>query len=268
MTYQVDRRYTNQVINIPIMTMAQERIVVKVKHPRKPHTFYFETAPLITGKDMFVIKIPKMPESVLVRVYNARNGNLDFDNSFKVGKITVGPIRLGFAINKIMDDNVSRFAQFSDWFSENAAILSDRNSVYVSDDGKFRIDYKDVIRDDNGNELRTPARVNSKTGVIEIAKRYYMLLTVPGRRWTNWHEFSHVWKNENASNEFEADRNATIIYLGTGNPTVEAYNGAYRIFKNSPSNLNKQRYDELNRFIRNFNKIMGKQISQNSSAKS
>lgn len=266
MTYRVDRQYENQVINIPVMTFAPERIVVKVKHPRKPNTYYFDTAPMISGKDVFVIKIPKMPEYVLIRIYNEKNGNLDFDNTFKVGKISVGPIKLSFAINKIMDDNVARFARFSDWFAENAAILSAQNSIYGSKDGRFRIDYKDVIRDESGRALRTPARVNGKTKIIEIAKKYYLTYTVPGRKAWLWHEFAHVWKNKNPVDEFEADRNAIMIYLGMGNPTVEAYNVFLKMANNSPSNLNRERYDALNKYIRNFNKIMEKQISQKSQA--
>lgn len=248
------------------MTMSPERIVVKVRHPRKPYTYYFDTAPLINGKDMFVIKIPKMPESVVLEIYNERNGSTDFDNTFRIGKITVGPIRLSFAINHIMDENVARFARFSDWFAENAGVLSAQNSIYASNDGRFRIDFKDVIRDEKGNPLRTPARVNGVTRVIEISKKHYMRYTVPGRKALNWHEFSHVWKNKNPADEIEADKNAIMIYLGTGNPTIEAYNVFLKVYRNSPSNLNRQRYDELNKFIRNFNKIMAKQISQQKAA--
>jgi len=235
-------------------------MVVRVHHPRKPYTRYFDTAPIINGKEAFIIKIPKMPEAVIIELYNEKNGNIDFDSSFKVGKISVEPIRLGWKINKIHDRTVSSFAKFSDEFAENAGVLSAQNSVYLSPCGRFRIDYKDVIRNEKGQELKTPARINAKTGVIEIAKKYYVGYTVPGRKAINWHEFSHIWRNVNSADEIEADKNAIMIYLGMGNPTVEAYNVFLKVFKNTPSNLNRKRYEELDRFIRNFNMAINKTL--------
>jgi len=235
-------------------------MVVRVHHPRKPYTRYFDTAPIINGKEAFIIKIPKMPEAVIIELYNEKNGNIDFDSSFKVGKISVEPIRLGWKISKIHDRTVSSFAKFSDEFAENAGVLSAQNSVYLSPCGRFRIDYKDVIRNEKGQELKTPARINATTGVIEIAKKYYVGFTVPGRKAINWHEFSHIWRNVNSADEIEADKNAIMIYLGMGNPTVEAYNVFLKVFKNTPSNLNRKRYEELDRFIRNFNMAINKTL--------
>lgn len=261
MIYKIPKKYKNQEIRVPIRTSYPERICVKVYHPRRAHTEYFDAAPIIRGEDKFIIKIPNMPdEGVVMEIFNESHGHLNYDNSFSLGKISSHQIRLGFIINKIMDPNVARFMAFSDEFAEKAAILSAQNSVYISADGRFRIDYKDVIRDDKGNELRTPARVHSKTKVIEISRKYYLAYTVPGRRAINLHEFAHVYQNSNPADEFEADKNAIMIYLGTGNPTIEAYNVFCKIFKNSPSDLNVRRYNELNKFIRNFNQIMTKRV--------
>lgn len=262
MIFRIDRRHNNQEIRVPIETRKPSRIVVKVRHPKKPSTYYFDTAPVISGQDMFRIKIPKMPPSVILEVYNEENGNLQFDPTFRIGNIKSVPITQAFSITKVMDANVASFMNFSDDFAENAALISAENSIYRSPDGKFRIDYKDVIRDDSGNPLKTPARVNSKTKVIEISKKYYIRLTVPARKWTNYHEFAHVWLNKNPSDELEADKNAIMIYLGTGNPVIEAYNGIYNIFKNTPSNQNKARYEALDKYIKNFGSIMNRGINQ------
>ena len=261
MLYQVDRQFENQIIRIPVKVGKPERLVIRVKHYKKPYTRYFDTAPIIKGTDSFVIKIPKMPPSVIIELYNEKNGNTGVDKSFRVGNITSSPITMSFSATQIVDPVVSSFARFSDEFAENAGILSAQNSIYVSPDGKYRIHYLDVIRDDKGKELRTPARINGKTGIIEISKKYYQYYTVPGRKWINWHEFSHLWRNKEQANEMEADKNAIMIYLALGNPTIEAYNGVLRIFKNSPSNLNRARYDELNKFIRGATSKLNKQIS-------
>lgn len=240
--------------------MGKTRMAIKVRHYKKPYTYYFDTAPIINGRDDIVVKIPKMPPSVIIELYNEANGNMQFDNTFQVGQINVAPLKIDFSIGGISDSTVASFAKFSDEFAENAGILSAQNSVYKSPDGRFTVHYKDVIRDDEGRELKTPARINTKSGIIEISKKYYIMHTVPGRKWTNWHEFSHLWRNVEKANELEADKNAIMIYLATGNPTIEAYNGILRIFQNTPSDMNRQRYDVLNTFIRNATKTLNKQI--------
>ncbi len=263
MIYQVERQFNNQKIVIPVRTKSKERIVVRAVHPKKPYTVYFDAAPIIAGVDDITIKIPKMPKAVNIDVYNEKNGNVDFDSTFQVGKISVTPINV--TEWRFVDSSVKSFASFSDNFAEHAGVISSQNDIYVSPDGKFRIHYKDVIRDDAGKELKTPARINSRTGEIEIAKKYYRGYTVPGRKAINWHEFSHVFKNANPSDEMEADKNAIMIYLALGNPVVEAYNVFLKVFagtrdKNGqPLNINRARYDELNKFIRSFSKEINQQ---------
>ena len=261
MLFQIDRQFENQQIRIPVQTREKSRLIIKVRHYRKPYTFYFDTAPVITGEDVIIVKIPKMPPSVIMELYNEKNGNVQYDSTFRVGNITSAPIVMSFSQTQIVDSTVASFAKFSDEFAENAGILSAQNSIYVSPNGKHRINYLDVIRDEKGKEMKTPARTQMQDGVggIEIAKKYYVRHTVPGRKWTNWHEFSHLWRNVEQANELEADKNAIMIYLALGNPVVEAYNGVYRIFINTPSDMNRQRYDELNKFIRN---AMGKLNNQ------
>ena len=236
-------------------------MVIKVYHPKKAHTFYFDTAPIINGKDAIIVKIPKMPAEVRVELYNERNGNVKGDTSFRVGKVMVRPINLQFSIGRILDRDLANFLKFSDEFAENVELYSAQNSIYRSEDGKFRIDLVDVIRDSKGNELKTPAMVNSESKIIKIARKTYLGYTVPGRKAINLHEYAHVFKNVNPSDEFEADKNAIMIYLGTGNPIIEAYNVFLKVFNNSPHNLNKARYNELNNYLKNFNKIMTKQLS-------
>lgn len=265
MYFKVMREFTNQEIRIPVQTgRLGTRIVVRASHPTKPNTVYFNTAPIIKGDETFIIRIPKMPESVIIEIYNDRAGHQQYDKSFKVNpkNITSKAISLPFMIKTIMDPRVGRFANFSDEFCENAALYALKNGIFtiISDQGEFRIDYVDVIRDENGRELRTPARVNDATKIIQIARKYYLQYTVPGRKAINWHEFSHVFKNKRSDDEFEADKNAITIYLGQGNPIIEAYNVFLNVFNNTPSDMNTRRYDELNKFIRNFSAIMTKRL--------
>lgn len=253
MIFQIQRQYEDQQILLPVKTFSPQRIVVRAYNPTKPNTNYFETAPVIRKPEMIVIRIPNMPPDVLLEVRNARSGNIPFDKTFMVGKIRSTKISLPFSLKAVLDAKDESFKNFIDEFCENVALLSP--GVYFSDDHQFQIHLKNVITE-KGVALRTPARVNSKTKIIEVAKVYFVKHTVPGRKWTLWHEYSHVHKNKNPANEFEADKNGIKFYLGTGNPTIEAYNGILRIFKNTPSNLNKKRYEEQNSYIKNFNSIM------------
>lgn len=248
--------YPNQIIKVPIETRSPQRMVISVYHDDgKPHTVYFQSHPLVNGKVCYDIKIPKSPRGLIMEVYNEANGNIPNDPTFRVGKISIDKLIQTLTISGIMDNNTASFARFSDWFAENAGCIPARNKVYTSLDGKFVIDYKDVIRDKDGNELATPARINGNTGIIEISKKYYLGFTVPGRKAINWHEFSHVYKNQNPANEFEADKNAILIYLSMGNPKLEARLVFLKTFENTPSDLNKKRYQELDYYINNFENI-------------
>jgi hypothetical protein len=260
MNYQVDRYYKDQMLSIPVRVREKCRIAVKVYNATKPYTTYFDAAPIIEGEDKIIVKIPKMPKHAVMEIYNEANGNLNFDSSFQVGTIAVDPIKINFSIASISDPTVSSFATFSDEFAEQAGVLSTQKSIYTSPDGNYTIHYLDVIRDDKGNELRTPARINTITGVIEIAKKYYINYTVPGRKAINWHEFSHLWRNVEMADEIEADKNAIMIYLATGNPTCEAYNVFLKVYKGTPTKQNVERYNALDKFIRNFNQIIVKQL--------
>lgn len=257
-SFKIPKKHTNQEIRIPVRTKQKERIVCRASHPTKPYTVYFDVAPTIEGEDEFIVKIPNMPFGVNLEVYNEANGNVAGDTSFQIQKPKVGALKQSFSIAGLMDPNVAQFSKFLDEFAENAGVLSAKNSIYVSPDGKFRIDYKDVIRDDKGRPLRTPLRVNSETKVMEIAKGQFKNYTVPGRKMWAWHEFAHVWKNVDPSDELEADKNAIMIYLGYGNPIAEAYNVIFKVFKNTPTDLNRQRYYALNDYIKNFNKEIKK----------
>ncbi len=272
MVFREASRYPNQKIRIPIRTTnGAERIVCRVYHPSKPNTVYFQAEPIINGEDSFIIKIPKSPRQIVIEIYNEKHGNINFDPSFQIGAFSYSKIDPIVRIGDLVGDPVVQsFVKFSDHFAENAGILSadlpgyiaPQSSIYKSPDGKFQIDYVDVIRDDaSGKELRTPARVNSRTGVIQISKKYYIGYTVPGRKAINLHEFCHINVNINKADELEADRNAIMIYLGMGNPTVEAYNVFLKVFKNTPSGLNKKRYDEINKLIRTFaERVNSKQL--------
>jgi hypothetical protein len=262
MLMYIPKQFENQVITVPVWTITPERMCIRVYNHDKANTTYFETDPIINGKQNFTVKIPKSPDLLVLELYNDNVGNVQFDKTFKVGKIRVDELVPNITALGIMNKTARDFVMFSDDFAEDAGELPAQNNVYTSRDGRFTIHYKYVIRDDKGNELTTPARVNSDSKVMEIASKYYRNYTVAGRKFINLHEFAHVFANNNPSDELEADKNALFIGLAIGLPKIEAFNVFLKVFNNSPSDLNVERTKQLRNYITNFNKMMAGAVFQ------
>jgi hypothetical protein len=149
--------------------------------------------------------------------------------------------------------DVDSFIKFAEEFAGKASYSSAGGSMYVSDDGKYRILYLDKIVDrGTGRVLKTPARISRTTGQIEISKHHFKQYTVPMRMAILLHEFSHFYLNDNSADEIEADLNALAMYLEKGYPTVDAYNVFTQVFADSPTDLNKARYKRIDEFIKRY----------------
>jgi hypothetical protein len=68
------------------------------------------------------------------------------------------------------------------------------------------------------------------------------------------HEYSHYYVNDDINNESEADLNGLLIYLGLGYPRFEAHEAFLKVFIDTPSELNKSRYEKIKAFIEDFEK--------------
>ena len=55
--------------------------------------------------------------------------------------------------------------------------------------------------------------------------------------------------------EIEADLNGLKIYLGLGYPIIEAHKSFLNVFKETPTEENKKRYQHIEAFIKNFPNI-------------
>jgi hypothetical protein len=111
------------------------------------------------------------------------------------------------------------------------------------------------IKNKNGVEVNTPARISKRTGVIQVSKKQFEQFTIPMRLAILLHEFAHFYLNEQMDDEVEADLNGLLLYLGLGYPRIEAYQAFLETFKGVPSQQNKERYDVINKFINDFEKM-------------
>lgn len=243
-------------LKIKVRTDKPEKIVLKVKDAKKPYTCYTDRYSTINGESTFFVRMPQSPQMALIELYNEANGNLKTgqDKSFKIVDRQVLPLNKKLNSFDSSNDNLNSFIKFAQQFSERAGILSAGHSIYKSDDGQFRIDYLDRITNQQGQVLKTPARISQSRGVIEISRAHFLKYTVPMRFAILMHEFSHFYLNKNMSDEIEADLNALLVYLCLGYPRIEAHQTFLTVFKGSPSDLNKRRYQVLKEFIDNFEK--------------
>jgi hypothetical protein len=251
MIYTVPTRYEELTLVIKVYTNSAVNIKVKVVDADQPNTTFTDRSKIVDGESIFFVRMPVSPQTAYVYVYNEDNGNLTTgqDNSFEVDSISKEPLEKKLDVIDFSNPLVKSFVTFATRFSYNAGSLS--SGTYVSDDKMFVIKYLPII-EDNGQEQTTPARIELNTGVIEVSKKQFVDFTVPNRMAILLHEFSHVYLNDNADDEVEADLNGLLIYLGLGYPRIEAFEVFASTFMNAPTDQNKIRFDKIKNFIDEF----------------
>jgi hypothetical protein len=254
MIFSVPTKFQELTLVIKVYTHEPTKLRIKVVDEYQPNTSFTDRTRVVDGEDVFYVRMPVSPESVLVYVFNDKNGNLESnqDDSFEVESITKESLEKKLDLIDFGNEYIRSFVNFATRFSFNAGSLPSGN--YTSDDKKFVIKYLPIIQD-GGEEQTTPARIDIDSGEIEISKRQFMDYTIPNRMAILLHEFSHVYINDNIDDEIEADLNGLLIYLGLGYPRIEAFEVFAKTFKNAPTEENKIRFDKLRNFIDNFEGI-------------
>lgn len=229
---------------VKLSTQRPQMIRLMAFNPNKPKTYYTNRVKTVTGSAEFEIRMPQNCDEVVVRVIS-NNGDSQGVSIDSIDKVKLEQYTNCFKTSS----KVLSFVKFAQEFSENASILS--IGTYYSDDKQFRIDYFNVISD-NGKVLSTPARCSNVNGRMEVSKKHFTEYTIPMRMAILLHEFSHYYLNVVTKDEVEADLNALRIYLGLGYPVIEAHMSFLNVFKNTPSQQNKERYQYIKAFIDNF----------------
>ena len=237
-------------LKIVIETKFKEKIWIEVRDANRKNTYYTKRYGFVDGKEEFVVLMPQAPVEAVVMVYNDGRGLLGNDISFVVSEVKALPYnRPKYNFSK----KTQSFVKFAQEFSDECGYLSSspRGDIYMSNNGKYRIDYFDFIRNVNGVVLKTPARISQVTGRIEVSAEQFRAMTIPMRMAILLHEYSHFYLNRNPSNEIEADLNGLNIYLKLGYPKIDIYNVFLNVFKSSPSEPNKKRFQKLDQFVKN-----------------
>lgn len=242
----LNRKPTTLVIHL--QTNGTQKIGVRVDDILKPYTTYINRIQTINGRGKFYLRLPQSPEIAKIKVYDNAGDN------FKA-VIEQLPLKAKFTVNEIANPVTKHFVRFAQWFSDKAGILDSDQTIYISPTGRFRIDYVDnIVNRQTGEVLTTPARINKRTGIIEIARNKFINYTVPMRMAILIHEFAHFFLNKNMEDETEADINALLILLGLGYSRVEANKVFLQVFMRRPSDGNVQRHKIIENMIKNFEK--------------
>ncbi len=241
-------------LRIKVRTSTPQKlhiIVADASNPKRKFTNRYNT---VRGEESFVVRMPLSSEKAVVSVYSDRLGKNATPQQesalFEIVSVEKIPLERRLEVSDMGNALLRSFVRFAQKFSYMVQELEP--DLYGSDDERYFIRLLPFIKDRNGRKLKTPARIGAKSGIIEISKEAFDEMTVPMRFAILMHEFSHFFLNDEMKDEMEADLNGLIIYLGLGYPRIEAYQAFLETFTKSPSQLNKQRYELINKFIEDF----------------
>jgi hypothetical protein len=241
-------------LEVKVKTFAPIKLHLKVSDANDKTRVFTSRYKTVTGEETFVVRMPLSPDVALVNVWGERTGrNATEENEkkfFEIVSVKKIPLERRLDLSDIGNAQIRSFVSFAQKFSFNLGDL--KPQVYSSDDDMYFIKLSTKIKGRDGRVLNTPARIGAKSGVIEVSKEKFEPMTIPMRIAILFHEFSHFYLNEKISDEMEADLNGLLIYLGLGYPRIEAYQAFLETFKGTPSNLNKQRTEVIDKFIKDF----------------
>lgn len=216
------------------------------------NTQFTNTKKTVNGEQDMFIRMPLSPNVLVISITNTEIGERprSEETTFEVVNISNEQLDITIGQTKMNTLLVRSFVNFCQKFCYNAGWMPPKD--YYSKNNQFKIEYLPKIIGSNGKELKTPARISTSNGRIQISQEAYIPFTVPMRMAILLHEFSHYYINSDMSDEVEADLNALTIYLGLGYPIKEAYAAFGETFIGSPTALNKSRYDIIDTFIKDY----------------
>jgi hypothetical protein len=185
-------------LKIVIETTYREKIWIKVKDAHRKNTYYTKRYGFVEGKQDFYVLMPQAPMEASVVVYNDTNGLMRADNSFRVLEVKA----LDYKVPKPnFSKKTQAFVKFAQEFCDECGYLSSsqKGDIYTSNNGRFRIDYFDVIKNSSGSVIKTPARISQISGKIEVSAEQFRTFTIPMRMAILLHEYSHFYLNKNPS---------------------------------------------------------------------
>jgi hypothetical protein len=251
MKYRITTNHKEVNLKVNIHTNGAQKVRLKVYDESNPKRVFTNRYKTINGEEALFVRMPLSPDKAIVEVVSQKDiVKRGEKENFKIVSVEKLPLERRLDTGDISNGNIRSFVEFAQRFCYNLDDLEP--AIYTSSDRNFYINLLPKITNKNGQEMNTPARISKRTGVIQVSKKLFDNMTVPMRMAILMHEFSHFYLNETMDNEIEADLNGLLIYLGLGYPRIEAYQAFLETFKGVPTEQNKERYDVINKFIRDF----------------
>jgi hypothetical protein len=247
--YNSDNKATS--LYITISCAGDKEFCVVAEDFGKANSEYANRVIKCNGERTIYLSFPVSPQTLMLKIWNSKNSA---DKDFKV-TCEEKPLK---SYNVWLDKETRDFLSLAIQFCQLSGFTpaSDNGRIFTSEDKNFTIKYFNVIRDNTGGAMSTPARIGHRTGIIEVSKAKFDNYTIPMRLVILLHEFSHKYKNPKIglqiSNEIGADINALYIYLGLGFSKIDAICVFANVFlkAQTPSNVKRMRkiMDYINKF--------------------
>jgi hypothetical protein len=255
MVFRIPTRYEQFTLLIKVKTDKPQKLQLTIKDELEKNTVFTDRWKTVDGECTFYIRIPVSGKSALISIYNQKYGQRpkEQEDTFEVVEIKKLSLEKKLDVVDFNNHNLRSFVNFATRFCYNAGHLV--SGTYKSNDGVFTIEYlPTIISSRTGKEMETPARISKSSGRIQVSQKKFITATVPMRMAILLHEYSHYYVNDDINDETEADLNGLLIYLGLGYPRFEAHEAFLKTFIDTPSALNKERYERIQNFIDNFEK--------------
>ena len=255
MNFRIKTKFEEMCLAVTVAVKTPVKVRIKIYDAEKNNIVFTDRYKTVHSKETFFVRMPMTSNSIILSVYDDQRGNTPKEQEKNITVVSVDkqPLQKRMDVVDIRDSNIANFVDFAQRFCYNSAYLA-TNKTYQSDNGVITIEYLDDIIGKNGKPMTTPARISKTTGRIQVSKKQFDNYTIPMKFAILCHEFSHFYVNKNPNDESEADLNGLLIYLGLGYPRIEGYQAFLEVFKDSPTQQNKDRYDKIDSFIRNFEK--------------
>lgn len=252
MKYKMWTRYAPTMVRVKVETPKPTKIRLIAYDKDQANTKFMDAVKVVNGEEDLIVRLPLAPNNLILSIYNDAIGDRpkEQEDTFVVKDIKKEDLDITLGKTKMDTSLVRSFVNFAQKFSYNAGWLPPKD--YYSNTRQFKIEYMPVIKSMQGKVLATPARISTQNGRIQVSQEAFVPFTIPMRMAILLHEFSHFYVNSDIADEVEADLNALTIYLGLGYPIKEAYAAFGETFIGAPSQLNKERYDIINNFIRDY----------------
>ncbi|MEM9023739.1 MAG: hypothetical protein AAGB22_08350, partial [Bacteroidota bacterium] len=136
---------------------------------------------------------------------------------------------------------MQRFSGFAMGIARDAGFL--QPGFYDAPRSEFLVQVLPVIRDEQGRELQTPARINRATARIQISQKHFRKYTVPVRLFILLHERFHYQLP--TRRERPADLAALRLYLDLGFPKTEALYAATKVFLDHEGPIHREPFERV-----------------------